>query len=90
MQNLLERFEKHMKKSKGTIRKSDKAALGSLETLQADGKQAIENLDEICVYMLDYQAIVDEFLEQERQFRRQQMHSLATGTSPAQLAAIDE
>jgi hypothetical protein len=91
VQNLLERFDKHTQKHSkpNVVRKHDRGASSSsaeasLEELEMDGKQAMESLDEICVYMIDYQAIVDEFLEQEKQARRQQLHT----TSLASPAAV--
>uniref|UniRef100_A0A7S2S5Y8 Uncharacterized protein n=1 Tax=Rhizochromulina marina TaxID=1034831 RepID=A0A7S2S5Y8_9STRA len=78
VRNLLERFEKHMQahSRKGKmVRRPERPIGNSVEELQATSKQAIESLDEICVYMLDYRAIVDEFLDHDRHQRRLQTHT---------------
>jgi len=83
VQNLLERFEKHMHahSKKGQMpRKSDKGVGNSMKELEADTKEAIESLDDISLYMMDYKAIVDEFLEHEKTMRKQVQISAPDGS----------
>lgn len=56
VQNLLERFERQ--RSRGEPRKAERKSM----EIDGDGRQALESLDEIAMNMLDYQAIVEEYL----------------------------
>lgn len=72
--NLRERIDKHMqghsRKGKGGVRRTLATIGNTVAEIEAAGKSAVEDLEDICVYMLDYQAIVEEFLEQERLARK--------------------
>lgn len=64
--NLLERFVKHMTKHKQKRDAADKKnpykpGTTSAEALEAEGKLAIDRLDEICTYMTDYADIVGDY-----------------------------
>jgi len=78
VQNLLERFEKqvhsHAKHKQDHPRRAEKATSGgkSAEEIESDGNNAVLSLDEICMYMLDYKDIVDEWLEECAEAKRKE------------------
>jgi chromosome segregation ATPase len=64
VENLLERFEMHMRSHKQNRDSEKKPAQKqrSAEELEREGQRAMDHLDEIATYMTDYKDIVDDYI----------------------------
>merc|ERR1711988_850715 len=62
VENLLERFEMHMHAHKQARDVKAAPKVKSAEDLKQEGRRAIEHLDEIVTYMMDYKDIVEEYV----------------------------
>ena len=87
--NLLERFVTHMTKHKQKRDVADKKPIikpgtASAETLEVEGKLAIERLDEICTYMTDYADIVAEYEKWNGNPPTSTKHAVGSGSAAQQ------
>ena len=64
VQNLLERFDSHMRAHGKVVRRPERSIGGTVEEMKEDAKVAAEQLEEICMYVCDYASIVDEYAEE--------------------------